>query len=191
MALKLSDIAAAQNGDAAATAAVAEEARQYARQFAAKKGLGDLADRVDQSDVAQEVAIAAMSNIKAFEGTTLGKWYGWLEKIATNALLTANRRHTRIRRDVSREEPIPEQVPHQLLDDETPSICAMTNERWQRLHAAIERLPPDERQIVVMRYFSQLTMEQIAETIGGISASEVKNVLARAIYKLRLVHELA
>ena len=48
----------------------------------------------------------------------------------------------------------------------------------------IERLPPREKQILVLRFFRQMTQSQIAEEIG-ISQMHVSRLLTRTLAELR------
>jgi RNA polymerase sigma-70 factor, ECF subfamily len=47
-----------------------------------------------------------------------------------------------------------------------PAVEAANSERTRRLDAALEQLTPIQRRALLLRYFGQLTFEEIAETIG-------------------------
>jgi RNA polymerase sigma-70 factor, ECF subfamily len=51
-------------------------------------------------------------------------------------------------------------------DGATPESSAMGAERTQWVMAAIEALPPDQREVVVLRVYAELTFAQIAEVLA-------------------------
>jgi RNA polymerase sigma-B factor len=54
----------------------------------------------------------------------------------------------------------------------------------ESIRPLIERLPPRERQILLLRFFKQMTQSQIAEEVG-ISQMHVSRLLARTLAELR------
>lgn len=57
-------------------------------------------------------------------------------------------------------------------------------EHREALRPLLERLPPRERQILVLRFFGELTQSQIAEKVG-ISQMHVSRLLTRTLAQLR------
>ena len=53
------------------------------------------------------------------------------------------------------------------------------------LLAALRQLPPRQREVIVLRYWADLTDAQIAATLG-CSPGTVRSQLSRALAKLRL-----
>lgn len=51
-------------------------------------------------------------------------------------------------------------------EGDDPAAQAMRAEATRRLHAALDRLTPLQRRALLLRYYGQLTFEQIAETLG-------------------------
>jgi RNA polymerase sigma-70 factor (ECF subfamily) len=66
--------------------------------------------------------------------------------------------------------------------DETESIVD-NRERFQNLRQALETLPETQREMIVLRYFSQLTVPEIA-SVTGIREGTVKSRLSRALDRL-------
>ena len=54
----------------------------------------------------------------------------------------------------------------------------------ESIRPLIERLPPREKQILLLRFFRQMTQSQIAEEVG-ISQMHVSRLLARTLAELR------
>ncbi len=68
-------------------------------------------------------------------------------------------------------------------DDPTPSQAMVEAERWERLHREVERLPEDEREIVELMWFHDLTQEEAA-ALCGITRRTVQRRWIRARLKL-------
>jgi RNA polymerase sigma-70 factor (ECF subfamily) len=75
----------------------------------------------------------------------------------------------------TREIPDLSQNPHQKLEDK---------ELRQRLLAAIESLPPDYKEVILLREFQELSYNEIVE-VTGLTLENVKTRLSRARGMLR------
>ena len=79
-------------------------------------------------------------------------------------------------------------VPFGELDrpDESagPAESVEISESRQTVRQALERLTPEHRQVVVLRYFAELTVPQLARSIG-LREGTVKSRLHRALGQLR------
>ena len=76
------------------------------------------------------------------------------------------------------------EVPHQDLPEPPPTDDpAATVSLSQSIRASLERLGPEQRQVLVLRYFADLTEAQIA-TVLGIAPGTVKSRASRAIAAL-------
>lgn len=74
-------------------------------------------------------------------------------------------------------------------DVATPLDVLERRERVQRLGEAIQKLPEREKQIIVMYYYEELYMAEMAELLG-ISESRVSQLHTRALYNLtRMLEE--
>ncbi|GAB3074079.1 SigE family RNA polymerase sigma factor [Nocardioides zeae] len=65
------------------------------------------------------------------------------------------------------------------------SFDAATSDRWM-LVDALRRLPPRQREVVVLRYFEDLTIEEVADLLG-ISQGAVKRHAHRGVARLRTI----
>jgi RNA polymerase sigma-70 factor (sigma-E family) len=95
----------------------------------------------------------------------------YVHRVLINTIRSANRRHWR------REMPT-EQVPEFGIDAEVDLI-----DRRETLMSALGRLKAGQREVVVLRYFADLTESQTAEVLG-ISHGTVKSRCSRAIAAL-------
>ncbi len=148
-----------------------------------------LGDYEEAADLTQETFISAFKNIDKFRGDS--KIFTWLYQIARN--LCINRLRQRERQKVIRVESLDQpwdnnddgksgreiadysHAPHQALEDK---------ELGQRIHAAIDSLPSDYREVVILREYEQLSYNEIVE-ITGLTLENVKTRLSRARAMLR------
>jgi RNA polymerase sigma-70 factor (sigma-E family) len=78
--------------------------------------------------------------------------------------------------------------PREVLTDRLPDRAASAVAPEERIVvlAALDTLPPKSRAVVVLRYWADLSVDQVAEVLG-CSAGNVKSQSARALDKLRIV----
>ncbi len=60
----------------------------------------------------------------------------------------------------------------------------MGREAGTRIARALRVLPERQRAIVVLRHYDEMTLDEIADTLG-LSLGTVKSILHRAIHRLR------
>lgn len=144
---------------------------------------GMLSREDDARDAAQECFIAAYRNLKNFRGDA--KVSSWLHRIAVNQCLTIKRRaKTRSEDFLGDEEGAEERVfvaPARL----SPSRTTEQNERLAVIRQAVVSLPPDLRQVIVMKEFEEMTFQDISETLE-LPLSTVKSRLYTALKQLRM-----
>jgi RNA polymerase sigma-70 factor (ECF subfamily) len=141
-------------------------------------------NREDEAkDAAQDAFIAAYKNLSRFRGEA--KVSSWLHRIAVNQCLTRKRRDkTRSESFFDESESAEEKVftaPARL----TPSRLSEQEERIQTVRMAVASLPPDLKQIVVMKQFEEMTFQEISEAME-IPLSTVKSRLYTALKQLRM-----
>ncbi|HEX6884616.1 MAG TPA: sigma-70 family RNA polymerase sigma factor [Planctomycetota bacterium] len=133
----------------------------------------------DALDASQETFGVLFRRIREFRFES--RFSSWVYRIAVNASIDVRRR-ARSRRLASLEQlQASETNPFELADKvvEMPSISASRREFEQAVHAAITRLSPKLRAIVVLRYTENLSYDEIAETLR-LSLGTVKSRLSRA-----------
>lgn len=69
-------------------------------------------------------------------------------------------------------------------DAQTPSAVAVADEEVELLHQALERLPPDYRRVVQLRYQEGLSFEEIGPRMGR-TANAVRLLWLRAIERMK------
>ena len=118
-------------------------------------------------DIAQETCIRAYRAIPQFRGESA--FYTWLYRIAVN---TAKKALADLRRDpvmtdsalaaASQDDEGTERREHELSHDETPEAVMASREIADTVNAAIEALPDDLRQAILLREVEGLSYDEIA-----------------------------
>lgn len=104
----------------------------------------------------------------------------WLYRIAHNRLVD----HWR---SASHRPPAPEDAEARtarIVDPDTPERHATAFDDRRRLHAALDALPVEQREVVLLRLEHELTLEEIG-AITGAGRETVKSRLRYAMDKLR------
>ncbi len=144
---------------------------------------GMLAREDEARDAAQETFISAYKNLKNFRGDA--KVSSWLHRIAVNQCLTVKRRaKTRSESFLDDENNTEEKVfvaPSRL----SPSRTTEQNERLKIIRQAVNSLPVDLRQVVVLKEFEEMTFQEISDTLD-LPLSTIKSRLYTALKQLRM-----
>ena len=152
---------------------------------------GRLEARLDASDVVQETFLEAHRDFASFRGKSEAEWFEWLNRILSNNVIEAVRRHAGAQKRSVRVERSLHDATHSgdelerilSVDESTPGRRAVGNERTRDLEAAIDLLLPDHREAVRLRYLEEYSLSQIAEHLGR-SERAVASLLHRAVKDL-------
>ena len=138
----------------------------------------------DARDAAQETFISAYRNLQGFRGEA--KVSSWLHRIAVNHCITRKRR-ARVRAETGIEDEL-ETAGERFLstnERESPALATEAKERTEAVRRAVAALPPELREVVVLKEFEDLTFQEIADALQ-IPLSTVKSRLYTALKQLRL-----
>lgn len=69
-------------------------------------------------------------------------------------------------------------------ESDDPAAATLTIMDQERVRTALEVLPEDQREVVTLRFFSELSVAETAEALG-IREGTVKSRLSRAMERLR------
>lgn len=131
-------------------------------------------DRNEAEDVTSEVFQQALANLPRFEWRGV-PFVAWLYRIASNAIIDRSKR-------AAREQAIPASLDPPAGDDLDKIEDEI--ERSARLFQLVDRLPVDQRRVIVMRFAEEKSIREIAQEIGR-SAGAVKQLQFRALENLR------
>ena len=186
-------IDAARDGDTEALGDLLGEYRRYLV-FLARTGLHHhMRGKADPSDIAQEVCLAAHGKIGDFRGNSAEEFAGWLRGILTNTLAMQVRKYLGTqKRDPRLEQQLGKSLTSatdflqaQVAGDMTsPSQHFARNEAFLKLAEALESLPDDYRQVIVLRHVEGLPFAEVAKAMGR-SVDSVEKLWVRGLAKLR------
>jgi RNA polymerase sigma-70 factor (ECF subfamily) len=186
----------ARAGDGAARGQLLELYRNYLALLARYQIGRRLQGKADASDLIQETFLEAHRDFAQFRGSTEAELAAWLRRILASNLANlvarycgTRRRDVRLERDLAAElDQSSRDLDRSLVAGQTsPSRLAACREQAVLLADALERLPEDYRQVLVLRHLEELTFPEVSQRMGR-SVHSVKNLWARALSRLR--HEL-
>jgi RNA polymerase sigma-70 factor (ECF subfamily) len=135
----------------------------------------------DAQDVVQEAFVKAFCAASRWDGAADPA--PWLSRIAVNVAIDRWRRN---RRRADTFSPLAEDDhAASLADPRTPPDGGVEQrEMAERLRGALGLLPDRQRAVVVLRHYQDLSLEEIAQTLG-MSLGTVKSSLHRALARMR------
>jgi RNA polymerase sigma-70 factor (ECF subfamily) len=185
----------ARGGDAQAVEQLLARHREPVRRMIDLRLDPAIVQRLDASDVVQDVLLEASKRLKDYLKNPAMPFHLWIRHIAKDHIIDAHRRHHQAqKRGVNREQPLHRpgwvdqssmELAGQLMDHEkTPASAAIQEELQRRLHAAVEQLDDDDREVILMRHFEQLANQEVAAALGLTEAAASMRYL-RAMRRLR------
>jgi len=122
----------------------------------------------DADDVVQDVFVRVFEKLKHFRGDA--NFYTWLYRVTVNVSLNALRKK-RIKDILPYDELFEETLP---ADNQTDR--AMYEQEYQTiLEKAIDKLPAKQKAAFMMRYYDEMTYEDMAKvlhtSVGGLKAN--------------------
>jgi RNA polymerase sigma-70 factor (ECF subfamily) len=190
-------LAGAGKGEPAAVNELLDRHREALRNMVRSRMDQKLARRVDASDVVQDVLLEASQRLADYVRNPKLPFGLWLRQLAQDRIIDLHRRHrVARRRSLDREQqraasPLGDksslELAAQLRDPElTPAAATMRKELHQRFVEAIDRLEDEDREILLMRHFEQLTNGEAAQLLGlSQPAAGMRHL--RALRRLREV----
>jgi RNA polymerase sigma-70 factor (ECF subfamily) len=188
-------VAQASRGDPSARQRLLERHRPRLHRMVAVHLDRRLAARFDPSDVVQDALGKAAQKLSDFLRRRPLPFYPWLRQIAWDCLIELRRHLEAGKRTVTREEAgilnLPEEsaveLAARLLDHgSSPSGHLLRQELRGRVQAALQRLAPRDREVLVLRHLEQLSTPVIAQVLG-IGEGAVKSRHLRALQRLRVL----
>ena len=148
----------------------------------------DLAGKMDNSDLVQDVLLRVHCGFSQFAGHEVPQLLAWVGEIVRNVIASDVRYLAAAKRNVRREVPGSKIFQRLLSGGTSPSARAQRDEDAAQLADAIERLPDAQRAVIQMRFFDQLDFGAISERTGK-SKGAIRIVCLRAIRRLRQIME--
>ena len=182
-------------GDEAARTELLARHRDRLRRMVAVRIDRRLASRVDPSDVVQEALADAAGKLGDYLRDRPLPFYPWLRQVAWLRLIQLYRHHVvaqrrSVDREVPAEPPIADASAHVLAaaclaaGGSTPSRALIREELLDRVHAALARLDPRDREVLVMRHLEGMSSAEVGAVLL-INEGAVRARLVRALKRLQ------
>jgi RNA polymerase sigma-70 factor, ECF subfamily len=193
-------LAEARRGDRDAVNRLLEKHRGAVRRLVEMRLDRKVQQRVDVSDVVQDVMIEANGRLDKYLDDPAMAFHLWLRQIAWDRIIDTYRRHrVSAKRNMDREQPMsmPAGSDHstmelaiQLCDPGlTPAAAAAQREIAFKVEAVIEQLGEQDREIIMMRHYEHLSNIEVAQVLGMNPPAASMRYL-RAIRRLRELMEV-
>jgi RNA polymerase sigma-70 factor (ECF subfamily) len=185
----------AKTGDGEALGRLLETYRRYLALLARLQISRRLQGKLDAADVVQEVMLEAHRNLGLFRGTDEQTFLAWLRRILADRLTKLVRHYwgTR-RRDVRLEREIAAAVDDSsramggglAARQSSPSERAARCEQAVLLANALDQVPDDQREVLVLHHLEELGFPEIAARMGR-TVDSVKGLWTRGLVRLRRI----
>lgn len=147
--------------------------------------------KVDSSDLIQQTLMEAYEAFPKFTGNTEGEWLGFLKRILKNNATDFVRRFGAAKRRAALEVALGGSGesslfrPGPVLVDQGDSPSAIVSQREQEIEVAnaLEQLPEDYQQVIILRSLQRLPFDEVAEQMNR-SRPATQMLWMRAVRKL-------
>ena len=183
----------ARGGDEAALGKLFERYSTYLSLLARVQIGRRIQAKVDAGDIVQETFLEAHRQIAQFRGSSEAELTTWLRRILAGQIALVLRRFLgTLGRDVKLERELAAQLDQssQALDGglvasiSTPSQHASRREQAVLLAEALDRLPEDYREVIILRHLEALNFSEVARRMGR-SEDSVQKLWVRGLATLR------
>ena len=190
----------AREGDEQARGRLLENYRDYLGLLARMEIGKRLQTKVDPADLVQETFLEAHRHFQNFRGAAEYEFAAWLREILAARISNQVRHYVGTQaRDVRRERELVVDLDQssRMLDrglqalQATPSQDAVRQEQGVLLARALQKLPADYREVVVLRQLEELPFQEVADRMQR-TVDSVQKIWVRALIRLRqLLQETA
>lgn len=148
--------------------------------------------KMETMDVVQDALLAALPHLEVKQFESGGALFHWLTKLLENRIRDMADHYAAGKRDAARERPL--ETPAAGGDTAygplanmatwgTPSQVVSGREEIERLEAAVDKLPDDQREALILVRYEGMSMAE-AGAVMERSPDAVRMLVSRAIVKL-------
>ncbi|MFH0983016.1 MAG: sigma-70 family RNA polymerase sigma factor [Planctomycetota bacterium] len=148
--------------------------------------------KLESCDVVQEALLASLRQVDQAQFASSGAFLRWLSKLAENRIRDEAERYAAQKRDAARETPLEIRLPAtdsvagpiaDLATFTTPSQVAARAEDLRRLETAIDALPEDQKEALLLVRYEGMSLAEAGEHLRR-SPDAVRMLIARALARL-------
>jgi len=133
----------------------------------------------DAQDVVQDASLRALRYFGGFRGDDERSARAWLLAIVRNAAYTRRQRY----RDDGLATEFNEELHSDAVASDHPAAALDRDTARESLHQALDRLPPEFREVIVLRELEGLSYKEISDVVG-VPVGTVMSRLSRARKRL-------
>ena len=136
-------------------------------------------------DIFQETFVKAIVTIQQGRYTADGKFSAWITRIAHNLVIDSFRQE-RNENTVSNEEGEIDLFNNAELCDDNIEMQMVNDQTLNDVRRLVDALPDNQREVVYMRYYQDLSFKEIAD-ITGVSINTALGRMRYAILNMRRI----
>lgn len=134
----------------------------------------------DAEDIVQEASLRAIKYFSGFRGSEGDDGRAWVLAIVRNTAYTWQRRH----RAIALATEFDEELHSDTVAGDNPAAALERETARQSLYQALDRLPPEFREVIVLRELEGLSYKEIGD-VTGVPVGTVMSRLSRARRRLQ------
>lgn len=135
-------------------------------------------DLLETNDLVQLTLLRAFMRLEEFEHRGEGAFLAYLRRILLNAIRDEIRKASRARQRVELDEDLPDPGPS-LVEELVGRDTLLSYE------AALNSLPPEQQEIIILRIEMGFTYQAIADAIGKPSSDAARMMVTRTLVRLQ------
>ena len=138
-------------------------------------------------DIFQETFVKAITTIQQGRYTASGKFGAWLTRIAHNMIIDGFRQE-RNENTISNDETEVDLLNDVDLCDDNIEMQMVNEQTLSDVRRLVDALPDNQREVVYMRFYQDLSFKEIAE-ITGVSINTALGRMRYALLNMRRIAE--
>lgn len=142
-------------------------------------------NRDQAEDIFQETFVKAITTIKQGRYTDSGKFSAWISRIAHNLIIDFYRQE-KAENTVSTDSDDTDMLNRRDLADENVEDRLVTEQIHDDVRRIIDALPENQREVLVMRYYRDMSFKEIAEATN-VSINTALGRMRYAILNMRRI----
>lgn len=151
-----------------------------------------LRTKMETLDVVQDAMLAALPHLEVKQFNSSGEFFHWLSALLENRIRDLADHFGAAKRNTGREQPLESPVVNgdtrlgpiaSLATGDTPSMIAAGREEVRRLEQAIDELPEDQREALILVRYTGMSLAEAGQEMNR-SADAVRMLVSRAIVRL-------
>lgn len=141
-------------------------------------------ERSISEDILQDAFVKIVSTLKSGKYNEEGKFIQWAMRIARNLVIDHFRKAKKM--PTVNDSEGNDVFSYINVQEENQEEFVIRNEREQKVRRLVEELPPEQREVLVLRHYAELSFKEIAD-LTGVS---INTALGRMRYALNNLRKL-